>query len=300
MSKFTEVREKLLANRPNLSDSTLRTYLSAYRVLLRTLKTDPEDLESLFSEPLVLDVLDPLPINSRKTKLSALVNLCDAYGKPCESFRKKMLDDAQEVKEQLQTQEKNSKQEASWVSWPDVIKKREQLKKEVAPLWSKDEWSSGDLQRLQDYVIVSLYSYIPPRRLKDYSEALLYNYKTDQDNYFLEARKELVFNDFKTVSTFGKQVVEVPKELLTVLKKWKKIVSPSGPWLLRDSKNNKLSVSGLNQRINTIFGKKVGVNGLRHSYVSDLLKDAPKLSDLKKSADAMGHSLDTQQEYRKL
>lgn len=300
MSKFTEVREKLLGKKPSLSDSTLRTYLSAFRVLLRTLKKDGEDIQALFDQPTLLGILEDLPINSRKTKLSALVNLCDAYDKPCEAYRKRMMEDSDKVREELGKQTKNEKQEASWVSWPDVLKKRDQLKKEVAPLWGKDEFSSSDLQKLQDFVILSLYTYIAPRRLRDYSEALLYDYKMDQDNYFLDQRKELVFNDFKTSKTFGKTVIEVPKELLGILRRWKKIVAPSGPWLLRDGKNGKLSVSGLNQRINSIFGKKVGVNGLRHSYVTDLLKDTPKLSELKKVADSMGHGLETQQEYRKL
>jgi hypothetical protein len=68
-------------------------------------------------------------------------------------------------------------------------------------------------------------------------------------------------------------MVAIPKELKTIMTKWIKI-NPTN-YLLFDSNKNRLSNVKLNQRLNKLFDhKKVGVNQLRHTYLSDKYQDS--------------------------
>ena len=72
-------------------------------------------------------------------------------------------------------------------------------------------------------------------------------------------------------------MVEYPKQASALLKqfiKYNKQYYPQNDYLLIDSKGNHSNNVQLNQRINNIFdGKKVGINGLRHEYLTDKYKD---------------------------
>jgi hypothetical protein len=65
----------------------------------------------------------------------------------------------------------------------------------------------------------------------------------------------------------GKQIVKAPPQLMTILKKFIKI-NPN-KYLLVDSQNKKMSSVKINQHLERIFNKKVGINILRHSYISN-------------------------------
>ena len=135
-----------------------------------------------------------------------------------------------------------------------------------------------------------LYSglYIPPRRAKDYTEFKIDNINTEKDNYF--TKNELVFNNYKTAKTYAQQRIPLPKNLRTILNKWIK-VNPTD-FLLFDIHQNKLSNITLNQRIEKIVGTKMGVNGFRHTYMSE--KYQPSIQndkDMKEDFKSMGSSI---------
>jgi integrase len=101
----------------------------------------------------------------------------------------------------------------------------------------------------------------------------------------------MVFNRFKTAKTYGEQKVNIPTALKSILNKWIKI-NPTD-YLFFDSNMNPLSSVKITQRLNKIFGKKVGSSMLRHIFLTD------KYGDLKEEqqtlASAMGHSVHEQQ-----
>jgi hypothetical protein len=65
---------------------------------------------------------------------------------------------------------------------------------------------------------------------------------------------------------------------------------------------NKLSSVKLNQRLNKIFdNRKISVNGLRHSYLTDkYAKTSEENKKLEKDMSAMGSSKEMSQVYIKL
>jgi hypothetical protein len=92
--------------------------------------------------------------------------------------------------------------------------------------------------------------------------------------------------------------VAIPKGLKLIISKWVKI--NKGDWLICDHYGKQLTNVKLSQRLNKIFdGLKISTSMLRHIYLSDKLKDIPKLQELEKLAQDMGHSLKEQMEYIK-
>jgi hypothetical protein len=142
-----------------------------------------------------------------------------------------------------------------------------------------------------------LYVPVPPRRLLDYTALKVRGVDPEKDNHL--ARGNLVFVRYKTAGTYGRQEVPAPPKLVRVVCAWNKL--HDSEWLLHDGKGGPLTAPRLTQIFNRIFGgRNVGVNTLRHSYVTEkVLPDVPRLRELEAQAKATGHSLGTQVVYRK-
>ena len=121
------------------------------------------------------------------------------------------------------------------------------------------------------------------------------NYDVKIDNYY-KANK-FYFNKYKTVKTYGLQVLDVPKELNNVLKKWIKI--NTNDYMIYSSNSNKLSCPQITRILNKIFGKKISTSMLRHIYLTNVYKDVPQINKMENLANEMGHSVSTAMEYIK-
>ena len=170
----------------------------------------------------------------------------------------------------------------------------------VLKIKKDEELNNYEYQLYQNVIILSLMSgiYISPRRL-EYIDMKVKNYNKSTDNF--KNGDELIFNKYKTSKFLGTQTVKLPKELNLLLNKFIKYnnIHYDTDYLLIDNNHNKLSNVQLNQRINKIFGKNVGVNGFRHTFITEKNKDIPDLSGLLKDANEMGHSLEKHLEYIK-
>lgn len=291
---MSELKEYIKDKRPSLSDSSLTTYTSILRSLYRKVFGDPKINFSKFEETdKILNHLKDLPPNKRKTILSALVIITDN-----KKYRDLMLEDVKSYNHEISKQEKSESQEENWVSQSEVKNMFEELKKNANLIYKKTNKTNSDLQVLQNFIILALFTLIPPRRSKDYVDFRIKNINKDSDNYIEKGK--LVFNSYKTAKTYGRQEVSIPKELSTILNKWIK-TNPTD-YLLFDANMNPLSAVKLNQRFNRIFdGKKVSVNNIRHSYLTD--KYAENMKVKKAMADdmsKMGSSLNMAENYIKL
>jgi integrase len=259
-----KLKEHIHLKRPNLSSSSLTTYTSILKNLYhKVFGKDDINFEKFDECNPVLSFLKDMPPNRRKTILSALVIITDK--KP---YRELMMEDVRDYNQEIHKQEKTPEQEASWVSTNDVKTLWEELKRDTDLIYKKKGLKPSDLQQIQSFIIMSLLGgvFIPPRRSKDYVDFLIKDVDKDKDNYF--DKNKMVFNSYKTAKTYGQQTVDVPKPLQQILKKWIS-VNPTKT-LLFDSNMNPLSSVKLNQRINKLFdGKKVSVNQMRHTYLTN-------------------------------
>jgi integrase len=289
------IKKHIAEKRPQLSKSSLTTYASILKNLYAKIWGDGvADLGKFDDTDKVLNHLKDIPPNRRKTILSSLVIITDK--KP---YRDLMMNDVRDYNADIQKQEKSEAQEASWVDTNDVRLIYDDLKKNAELLYKKKGLTPADLQQIQNYIIVSVLGgmYIPPRRSKDFVDFKIKSVDTTKDN-FLDKNK-MVFNSYKTAKTYGQQVVDIPIQLKNILNKWIKI-NPTD-YLLFDVNMNPLSSVKLNQRLNKIFDKKVGVNQLRHTFLTDKYKKTSEESKaLANDMETMGSSKSMADTYIKL
>lgn len=293
-----EIKKIILEKRPKLSQQSVNTYGSIIKNLYKKLfnpdidEDDDFDLSKLDNTNKIIGLLHSLESNKRKTILSALVILTDK-----KEYRDLMLDDIRKYNEEQAKQEMSEAQKEASISKSDVDEIYNHLKKESSLIFKKSKPSNDDLQTVQNYIILCLLGgmFIPPRRSQDYVDFKIKNIG-ENDNYIHKGK--LIFNSYKTAKTYGTQTITLPKPLQTILNKWIKI-NPT-EYLLFDSKLNKLSNVKLNQRINKLFGKKVGVNGMRHLFLSDKYQDLiEKNKSLDSDMQQMGSSRNQEKIYIK-
>ena len=283
---MNDIKEYIAQKRPTLSASSITTYASILKNLYKRVFGDGDvNLDQFEKTEPVLKYLADMPPNRRKTILSSLVIITDK--KP---YRDLMATDVRDYNRDISKQEKTPQQEASWVETADVKAVSEDLKRNADLIMKKKSITPSDLQQIQNYIIMCVLGslYIKPRRSKDFVDFKIRNVDKDTDNYM--EKNKFVFNSYKTAKTYGKQEVDIPVQLRNIITKWSKI-NPTD-YLLFDANMNKLSSVKLNQRLNRIFGgKKVGVNQLRHTYLTDKFGDTiQKKNEIDDVMEDMGSS----------
>ena len=281
-----DLKTKLKELRPNLSASSITTYNSILKNLHKRVFDKELDLNDFNDTESILGYLKDIPANRRKTILSALTVLT---GMP--EYREQMLGDIQTYTNEIAKQEKSETQKENWLETDVLMQKLEQLKKNAAVLYRKRALSAKDLQEIQNYILLVLYSgeFIAPRRSKDYVDFKIADIDKEKDNYL--DKSNMIFNSYKTSSKYGQQRVQIPSKMRTILKKWIS-VNPT-PYLLFDSNQAPLTSVKLNQRLNSIFGKKISVNALRHTFLTS------KYGDVGSDLNDMGTSMNMMTTYIK-
>jgi len=286
------IKEKIKENKPNISESSIKTYNSILTNLYKNVFGDDDySMKNFNDTDTIIKYLKDLEPPKRKTILASLVVLTDN-----KKYREVMLADIESSRTKSQLQEKTEKQKENFIDGNTISKIYQNLKKKANQLYKKGDLSYHEVQEIQNYIILTLYSglYIPPRRAKDYTEFKIRNINTEKDNYM--EKNEFVFNEYKTSKTYAQQRVEIPKALKTIINKWIKI-NPT-EYLLFDIHQHKLSNVTLNQRIEKITGKKFGVNGFRHVYVSEKYQSTIQADkDMKEDLKNMGSSMHQKDVY---
>jgi hypothetical protein len=104
----------------------------------------------------------------------------------------------------------------------EIQKIYDDLETKTKPLFKKKDLSTKEMLKVQDFVILSLFTLIPPRRAMDYIEFKINNINTNKDNYIKGTN--LVFNTYKTSTQKGQQKINIPKELKSILTKYIKLI----------------------------------------------------------------------------
>ena len=222
-----ELRKQLKDNRPKISDSSIRTYSSIVSNLYRYMNDDLHKsldgaLEFFEKNPKkVLEYLKDKEGSKRKTILAALVVLTGHKENVSEQYRKTMLDDAHKYNDGEKDQKKSESQEKNWITQEELKKIYDELQKDTKNLLTKESITPADFQRLQNYVILSLYTLQPPRRLMDYTEMRLHGEIDKVEDNFIDKSK-FVFNKYKTSKFTGKEEVSINPKLKFILNKWNK------------------------------------------------------------------------------
>ena len=284
------LQEKLKENRPNLSTSSVKTYTSILSNLYKKLNGEG-NIEWFKKEHIeILKYLDDKNDQTGKTTLSSLFILTNMkeYQTVMNTIMKKVNDDYKD-------QKMNEKQKYNWISIDEIKEKYNVLSADANLMLNKKKILNINV--MNEFLLMSFLSGVimPPRRSLDYSEMKIRNFDTKTDNYY-KANK-FYFNKYKTFKTYGLQILDVPKELNNVLKKWIKI--NTNDYMIYSSNGHKISCPQITRILNKVFGKNISTSMLRHIYLTNVYKDVPRLNQMEHLADEMGHSVSTAMEYIK-
>lgn len=295
-----DLKPKLKELRPDASAATIRTYNSLLKNMFykKHSKDTPIDIAWFKHSGEVLETLKDKSPQSRKTNLAAVIVLLD--GKDCDKYVEVMNSDADHTAAEYKKQEKTEKQKENWMDWSEVKAVWDkQAVRGNKLLNSKDELTAAEIAELVKFMALTVTSgiFFPPRR-SEWVSMKLKDFNKDTDNYIDNKKSEFVFNSYKTKKSLGQERVAFPKEFKRMLTKYLKHVGDR-EYLIFNTRGGQLSNAALTQMLNSAFGKKIGTSMLRHIYLSDKFKDIPKLTELQKTADSLGHSVGQMLEYVK-
>jgi hypothetical protein len=241
----------------------------------------------------------------RKSKLSTIVAILDdkhndhseELTAALKEYRRVMTSDAMIVNKREESQELSDKQKDNLRSQDEVMNVYKMLKDEAKPLLKLPKLTRNQFQTIQNFVLLSLYVLIAPRRSTDYAMFKIRNFDEtsgSKDNFMINYNKNkkkglssFVFNTYKNSVRLGRQVVgDIPKELEKIIDMWK--LYNKSDYLLVNSQGNPITQSKIANWLNDIFGgKAISTSILRHIYLSDKYKDI-NLQDLTETAHDMG------------
>jgi hypothetical protein len=285
-----EITEALKFNRPNLSASSLKTYSSVLRNLQKNMGGKGIEWFSENDND-ILDYLDGKNPQTKKTTLSALFVLTKQ-----KSYKDIMMDVMKSVNDTNKEQKMNEKQKDNWISVKEIKDIYEPFLVKIKSMLSNK--SIFNESTMMEFLLVSFLGGVvdlAPRRSQDYTELKIINYDTKKDNYYKSGK--FYFNIYKTSKFYGLQIIDVPKELNVILKKWVKI--NTNDYMLYSTNGNKLSSPQVTRILNKVFDKNVSSSMLRHIYLTNKYKDIPALSKMQEVAADMGHSVKQAMEYIK-
>lgn len=230
------------------------------------------------------------------------------FKKLYESYYNKLVEMNTSIKKEAEKNEMTETQKENFITWDEVGKFYDDLKKKVEAFKDEEEITHIQYRTLLQFIILSVYYLIPPRRNQDYLHMwIVKNLKDDVNkNYFVLSDNEFVFNRYKTSKTEKeKPKIELPKELKDNLKIYvkfhpliKKIDDELDVPFLVSSKGEPLKHdNSITLILNGIFGKHLGSSGLRHIFLTN--KYADTLKEMKEDSKNMSHSLQMQKEYIK-
>jgi hypothetical protein len=295
-----DIKESIIEKRPNLSQSSIKTYMSNINTTARDLQKElstTTDIIENYKE--ILEYLKKFTPIVRKTKLSAFIVTLDEKEKNSDEvknilaeMREQLYKDAEEVDNDDSKQKLTKSQESNYITWDEVMDKYEQLRIESEPLFKLKNLTKKQFQTLQNFVLMSMYVLTPPRRSMDYTEFKLRNYDKEKDNYMVLTGKkkqpELIFNTFKNASRLGQQRLKISNQLRNIIMKWMD-KNPHDYLLVGSKGDTKISQPKLNLYLNNIFGKNIGSSLLRHIYLTSKYSDV-NLEDLQETTAAIGNS----------
>ncbi len=267
--------------------------LNLYKTKLTILNDNKQikNINFLYDINNINNKIQHLKPNTQRTYIIAIVSLlaCMNKSQKVPKKLKKLYEDYSKLMDQYNTTLKDQTKITDGtkiISNDDISKIYQKLKE------NKDKTKRA----FQDYLILSLYTLLPPRRNLDYQLMKYikkYNENLSNDFNYYDGNT-FYFNNYKTKGTYKKQELDVPKELQEIINYHINNNNLNeNDFILRDF-NKETEIKGNNGMtiiLNRIFGDKIGASMLRRSYLSNKYSNVQ--NDLQSDTKAMGTSIST-------
>lgn len=302
--KFFETLHNNLKTK-GLSESSIKLYLRNLEKLNGGFEftnfkflENPED---------IMKKIEPYKPNTQRGYLISIVSCLNSFGtkykKLADVYYKLMLDVDKKLKE-VPTNVMSEVQKENWCEWNDVVEKYNQLGNELV---LKGKISIEMYNKLLEYLVLSLYVLLPPRRNQDYMKMFVSfdgNTSDTSKNYVDLKNREFIFNVYKTAKTYSQTKIDIPPKLyklIVVYLKYHPLFNKKNPseipFLVYSNGKPLDKINSITRILNKIFGKSIGSSLLRHIYLSSKYGDVEK--EMEKDSKLMAHSQQMQKEYIK-
>jgi hypothetical protein len=293
------LKDKLLEK--GLSESSVKMYL---RNLEKLNDSKPlKNLNFLKKPEVILEKIKDKKENTRRSYLISIVSVLGVLEKDSPLYKKYhslMLDINNQIKNKP-TDEMSESQSKNWKKWDDVLKDFNDLKERV--LNFKGKVYKNQYNDLLNLLVAGLYIYQEPRRNMDYQKMYKvkkYDVNLPNDVNYID-ENNFIFNIYKTSKKYGQKIIPINEELKPLLKLYYKYTGKPTkvpePFLVDFDKKPLDNVNSITRILNKVFNKKIGSSMLRHIYITHKFGD--KAEEMKKTADNMGHTVETQKDYIK-
>jgi hypothetical protein len=271
--------------------------LNLYKTKLRILNDNKpiKNINYLYSISSIKNKIDKLKPNTRRTYIIAITSILRCLTNPDKKppkKLKKLYDDYSKILDEYNTSLKDQTEitEGTKVLTTDEISN---IYDEIKLKASKND---ANKQEQQDYLILSLYTLLPPRRNKDYIYMKVvddYSQELSKDYNYYDGSK-FYYNVYKTRGKYGEVILDVPKDLKTIINNYiNKNNIKNDDFLLTNKNNNDLTknTNKMTLILNRIFKEKVGSSMLRRSFLTN--KYSKERDELNADTIAMSTSVQT-------
>lgn len=302
-----EIAQLIHKEKPTLSEMSVKTYANCIIKIMEFLKT--KSYEDLYKDSKkVVKILHERydKPNTIKTKLASLIvylrciktdKTAKEIDSAIEDYSKVIDLLSNEIKSDLSSSEKTTKQKENWITEDDVKK----LDEALLSLVPKDIRTAKDLLHLRNYVIYKIYQDNPTRNEIADSKIIYKPAKksaglSDEYNYIILDKKAKTItyqmNQYKTSKNYGQKNVLINADLFPLFLKYKKAIDlfTNENWfLLNDNANSKMTRNRLGvvySSLGSAINKKLGTSMNRHIQLSNLIP----IKAIKDLTNKMGNS----------
>ena len=289
--------------RPHLREITVKNYVGFIKSLSKKVtQADFKNLDFLKDFTKTKFFLEKYTFNSRRAVLSAVIVVLGATNDPYDN--KKEYDTyltslhSQYLKN-LNSNKKSEKTAEQWTTMKELRKIQNQWRKKVNEddIPNRDELSKRSHAILQNYLIVSLYTLMAPRRHIYSNVELISTVKFKKLSQIQLKRNYLVFSKSlrKIFFHFGYQksayqaehnaYQKPPRRVFTILQLYLRF-NRNRQWLLYNNRGEPMAANGLGTAVKKLLG--VGTTMIRKIYITENTEAAHKQIEL--LANKMGHS----------
>jgi hypothetical protein len=268
---------------------------------LTRLKARSLDIES--SEATIASLFEAHKPATVRTYASAVINLLRASGREGDrvfkDWKKALARTHKATDEQYGKSALTDRQRANWVSWDDLVEARKRLAERTRAI-GPGPLKPGQRAAVERHLLMSLFTLLPPRRNEYGTVEFVAERKRHKrvGNYYMlgaDAEDYIVLNDYKTAKSHGREVIKVPDELVTVVRRSLELFPRTHMFAGRDG----TGAAG-NAYINRLFkgvvpGKTLG-SGIVRKIAKTTWEDL-KLPQAHRLAKRMGHSLGTAEQF---
>jgi len=300
------LKETIKKSRPNIKDSTIKSYEANLNKLKKMFETDNYSFLKDIGE--VMDKIGDKHFTTIRNYLNAIIILLlalnhdDKYDKLIKEYQSKRDDLNQQYEDENATGKISEKQEKNFVPYEDVVGMINKMGQDLKG-FKKRELTAKDKMLLQIYIIFQIHIRLPMRNDVAGMEAITkraYNKLTEADkkakNYLVveKGKMFMVLNKFKTQSKYEELRFDIPKDLEKLLRSYLRINGMGV--LFKSSTGKELTRNQISQLLikfskRYLDGKSISTTMLRKIVLSH------KFGDLKKEQEEMskvtGHSVET-------